>query len=409
MSKYIDIPKHLQTLLFDYSPVIIPGIGALNTRYKAAQLDENKGIIAPPIKTLELNERMRGNDGLLSSHIARTDKITEAEAETEVKIFTDLLLHKIETNGKAIIEGIGELYRDTAGGLGFAPDPKANFSAETFGLQAIEINKTSESATPLIDEQIPPALGIGSAVVEESIETSSPQPITLAEKLGNYTASDSQQVPTSGKVAAASNANTITNTTSDKAVATVPAKRAKTNWLLWLLPILILALFFGLLSRLSSDKKTTTATTNNESYEQENADNNTANQATATTSNEPATHADNTTSRETASATPDGTTTTPDGLHTVIDGITVTNSQAHEYINTNAPKGYYIIVGAWKNRAKAEEIANNFKKQYNVVLLETNTGTIRIALSMPQSIPEVKTAYSQLRENYPDIWVLRYN
>jgi hypothetical protein len=407
MSKYIDIPKHLQTLLFDYSPVIIPGIGALNTRYKAAQLDENKGIIAPPIKTLELNERMRGNDGLLSSHIARTDKITEAEAETEVKIFTDLLLHKIESNGKAIIEGIGELYRDTAGGLGFAPDPKANFSAETFGLQAIEINKASESTVPLVDEQAVPGLGIGSAVVEESIETSSPQPLTLAEKLGNYTASDNQQVPTSGKVAAASNANAITNTTSDKAVATVPAKRAKTNWLLWLLPILILALFFGLLSRLSSDKKT--ATTNNESYEQENADNNTANQATATTSNEPATPTDNTTSRETASATPDGTTTTPDGLHTVIDGITVTNSQAHEYINTNAPKGYYIIVGAWKNRAKAEEIANNFKKQYNVVLLETNTGTIRIALSMPQSIPEVKTAYSQLRENYPDIWVLRYN
>lgn len=417
MSKYIDIAKHLQTLLFEYSPVIIPGIGALNTRYKAAQLDENMGIITPPVKTLELNERMRGNDGLLSSHIARTEKISEADAETEIKVFTDLLLHKIDTNGKAIIDGIGELYREANGSFGFLPDPKTNFSSDTFGLQSITIGKaTAEPIVVSTAKETAIGAGIGTvSVIEEPISDTKPR--TLVDILGKDNNKTYEDIPASGNILTTATAQAETNhsgkvfgSLNEPAAVTTTEKRRKNNWLVWLLPLFILLLFFGLFSRLSSNKKTDITqetTTNTEIYEQEPIANNEQDAANneTTSSNTNTDEANN----NQAATNNNGEVTTADGLHTIVGDITITNSQANEYINTNAEKGYYLIVGAWRNKDKVEEIANYFKKQqYKVTLLETNTQITRIALNMPQTISEIKAEYMKLRETNPDIWVLHY-
>lgn len=431
MSKYIDIPKHLQSLLYEYSPVIIPGIGALNTSYKAAQLDEAKGIITPPIKTVELNDRMRGNDGLLSSHIARAEKISEADADVEIKLFADLLLHRIETNGKAIIEGIGEFYRDITGGLGFLPDPKANFSADTYGLQSINIGDAVEVLSPpLVPQESTAGVGTFSVIEEPIADTEKPH--TLADLLGSNHEIDTE-IATSGNILGGETSSSRSlgaALAGDDSNSNTPKKRGSNRWVMWLLPLLILLLFFGLLSRLSSGEKglfgglfsskktntdyrnneTTTATDNTLATTDGNADSNTIETMETTTQATDNYHSGNETAANNNNATQSGgTTTTPDGLHTIIDGITITNSQANEYINTNAPKGYYIVVGAWKNRAKANEIAQIFKQQqYNVQLLETNSGTVRIGLYSEQTIPQIKAEYARIREGNPDVWVLHY-
>ncbi len=425
MSKYIDVARHIESLLYEYSPVIIPGIGALNTRYKPAQLDEKNGTITPPIRTIELNDRMRGNDGLLLSHIARAEKISEAEAETELKIFSDLLLHKIDSNGKAIIAGIGEFYRDIGGGLGFLPDPKANFSADTYGLQQITIG---QAIAPTISEtEINAAIGTIS-VIEEPITPPEPQVRTLADMLGtnnleipanndntavsNHSPSGASHSPTLG-TALSENSDTANTQTTTRS-------KRNNSWLMWLLPLLILLLFFGLLSRLSSggDKAASVQTTPNEATADET--NNTGDMTSDNEINSSEIDNNETSSDETNTATETyatdnnnnstpNATTTPDGRETVLDGITITNSSANEYINTNSPKGYYIIVGAWKNREKATQIAQTFKEQqYNVQLLETNSGIVRIGLYGEQTIPQIKAEYSRIREANPDAWVLRY-
>ena len=189
---------------------------------------------------------------------------------------------------------------------------------------------------------------------------------------------------------------------------------------MWLLPLLILLLFFGLLSRLSSggDKAASVQTIPNEATTDET--NNTGDMTSNSEIDNSETSNNETGSDETNAATETyatdnannstpNATTTPDGLHTVVDGITITNSRANEYINTNSPKGYYIIVGAWKNREKATQIAQTFKEQqYNVQLLETNSGTVRIGLYGEQTIPQIKAEYSRIREANPDAWVLHY-
>lgn len=455
MNKNIKVQDYIKSLLFEYSPVIVPGLGAFTTRYKPAQLNEALGRISPPIKALEFNPQVTVNDGLLVSHIARQLKISESVAELEVKWFVNSLFAVVERDGRTTISGLGEFVADKNGRLIFNPIENLNYSTDTYGLEPIALNDDITTA---------PAAGIGlsgtvekreiattdelhSAKLEADSHKTEEKPSTFADVLlapppivkkeeqtgdGN-TLFERLSNSNSGSIATGASLGSILAANNSEEEAKEDEKKRKKGGLgiwAWLLPILMLGLFLLLISQLSSNKpwrerKPFSYIFGTSNKENEVLGDNTARQPVVdNTQPEPENLADSA-----GQAQPQDTVSTTTGTmpstgqamseevvlgpnQKMIDGLRVTESQAGEYANANQTKaGYYIVVGSWKNKAKAQEVAAQYNGYgYKTHLLETMTGNIRIGIYGPQDIPTIKQEYALIREKYdPNAWVMRFN
>ncbi len=74
-STTIEVAKYIHDLLYEYSSVIVPDLGAFSTRNKMANINEDDQTIQPPIKTVIFNEKLTINDGILAGHIAKMESI----------------------------------------------------------------------------------------------------------------------------------------------------------------------------------------------------------------------------------------------------------------------------------------------------------------------------------------------
>ncbi len=453
MNKSVKIQEHIKTLLFEYSPVIVPGLGAFTTRYKPAQLNEALGKLSPPVKALEFNPQVTVNDGLLVGHVARQLKVKESVAELEIKWFVNSLFAAVEREGKVKVEGLGDFFTDNSGRLLFTPIENLNYSTDTYGLEPVALRE---------EDTVIPAAGVGisglgekkdvpdSAALlhqetdeQEKVSTFSdvllsPPPIIKNEERtdsGTLFERLSKNADNSGRIeniSAGSSLNDILAANDSSPVDEKPKKKQKGAlgiWT-WLLPLLMLGLFLLLINRLSSEKSWREKKpfsyifgTNKKMAEQQGQEDMAI---TAKEADPNATAAQlDTASTETA-APEQQETTTPTATNEsipqeevelgpnqkMIDGLRVTESGADEYANgKQTSAGYYIIVGSWKNKDKAREVAKQYQQYgYKTHLLETMTGNLRIGIYGPQDIPTIKQEFARVREKYnPDAWVMKFS
>ena len=168
MKPNVDIAKHIYSLLFEYTSVIIPGLGAFTTRYSSAKMDEETGQILPPAKTIDFNDRLKINDGHLISHIAQSESIDKSLAEDLVHEYAENLRTALDGGERISLAKIGDLFKE-GNDIKLEPAEGANFSLEAFGLAPVEL---------------PDAKLTGSEEVESPIDETEDDDDAMAAKIG---------------------------------------------------------------------------------------------------------------------------------------------------------------------------------------------------------------------------------
>ncbi len=133
----MDISIYIQDLLWQYECVIIPGFGGIMATYRPADMVLAEHTIYPPSKSLAFNEYLSNNDGLLITHICRTDQISYTDATSQVESWVRKTKELLNDSEEIYLPKIGRFHRDVEKNLRFIPDTSVNYLASAYGLPKV--------------------------------------------------------------------------------------------------------------------------------------------------------------------------------------------------------------------------------------------------------------------------------
>jgi nucleoid DNA-binding protein len=142
------ISEHIKTLLFQEDCVIIPEFGGFVGKYQEAKVDFQKSKLSPPVKIIAFNQKLQENDGLLIKHIAKAEKITYQQAETQVQDFVNRFKTALSQGKKVNLPDIGS-FKIEKSVLVFSPENSINFHADAYGLESFEFPMLSTAKTQM--------------------------------------------------------------------------------------------------------------------------------------------------------------------------------------------------------------------------------------------------------------------
>ncbi len=160
------LEKYVRDLLLEYETVIIPGFGAFISGYKPAEISEKE--IKPPSRQISFSSNIRNNDGLLVDYVANAEQVSHFDALKIIEKDRDNIIFQLDKGEKVTLEEIGELYSNEKNEIQFTPFQEENLQAESFGLEAVSLEKLAEQQPePEINEENQPD---EQPVVEEETE-----------------------------------------------------------------------------------------------------------------------------------------------------------------------------------------------------------------------------------------------
>ncbi len=515
-STTIEVAKYIHDLLYEYSSVIVPDLGAFSTRNQMATINEDTHTISPPVKTVVFNERLKVNDGILVGHIAKMESIPPSLVEEALKQFAATTKATLQAGEAVALGSLGTL-QESEKGIEFYPTANLNFSLNSFGFETLELPTVAATTPPSSNENIG-AAGIGGT---SELDFSLDEEKDLPEE-------EIEGIP--------SEKRTVSSVLAENAQNLPPVippeqrRRSGGGWF-WLLPLVILGLCILLIIQLSkndnkdrmtgndtnteessglwsvppfswfagggdkNDELADNNSVNNNSNSDNTADNqdgndNSNNDATGdgdivtvdtdegnsdntnsnnnnntdngnSTSGNTGTNTDsgNSTSGDTDTNTDNGnstigdtgtntdsdnstsgntdtntdnTNTTANGTSTndnedsetnssnsanatltntaALNSINIAEAKEGEYVTSNAPKGYYIIIGAFKSKSNANKVINNLKGNgYEAYALQTSSGYYRVGIYGSTDGNIAKERYIKARENENSkAWMLSY-
>lgn len=133
----IDVAKHIESILYDNSAVIIPGFGGLMSAYRSASIDHVQGILYPPSLSISFNENLHVNDGILMNHLLQQEGLDSEQARIAIEQFVENAKIRLEKREIVIFPGVGRLYKDYEGRMQFLQD-NTNFNQDAYGLPNVQ-------------------------------------------------------------------------------------------------------------------------------------------------------------------------------------------------------------------------------------------------------------------------------
>lgn len=116
--------RHIEFLVTRHECVVVPGFGALLSRYEGAGFDVLTGQLVAPSRRLVFNTSIAENDGLIANSIARANGVSYEKA---VKVMDEELRAmklRFEADGELALGRLGRLVKDANGGVIFEASPK---------------------------------------------------------------------------------------------------------------------------------------------------------------------------------------------------------------------------------------------------------------------------------------------
>ena len=154
----MNIASLIRELLLQLEKTVIPGFGSFSIVSRSAELNKVTGVLNPPARDVIFDERMQADDGRLLSFIARKQGCSKAEATDLLGTFVKSVRQQLDSNGTAIIEGIGYLGRDKSGKFSFQPSKEIQERVNAFGLPKLEIHQipspTARATVPRYSEPV---------------------------------------------------------------------------------------------------------------------------------------------------------------------------------------------------------------------------------------------------------------
>jgi hypothetical protein len=132
----VDLAFYIRNLLYNHEVVIIPGLGALLTKYKPAEINQSDYSVTPPSKFIVFNCNLTLSDGILANHIAMETGTNIPEAGLYIAKEVSIWNNKLNSGETILLEGIGYLSK-VEGIIRFEREQEANFYTDTFGLSKV--------------------------------------------------------------------------------------------------------------------------------------------------------------------------------------------------------------------------------------------------------------------------------
>lgn len=140
----VDIPAHIEKLLFLHDSLVIPGFGGFTATIASAKADFTGGTVTPPSKILTFSENLAVDDGRLVQDIAVTHGISTEEARAVVTSFVEKMQTLLNQREIVTLPNIGRLYKNYMQKIQFLPDA-ANFNASAYGLPPLQFSPLGRS------------------------------------------------------------------------------------------------------------------------------------------------------------------------------------------------------------------------------------------------------------------------
>ncbi len=130
----MQLNQYISELLYRYECVVVPGLGAFLTHKVSAEIDAQTQVFSPPKKRLSFNEQLQQNDGILTNHIATSEKVSYKNALAKIAKQVAEIQHRLKQNETVSLKYVGDLSRHKTGALEFEPSYNLNYMTAAFGL-----------------------------------------------------------------------------------------------------------------------------------------------------------------------------------------------------------------------------------------------------------------------------------
>ncbi len=169
-SKNEFLKQALPLLLHDHDCLVVPGLGGFVAHPIPARFDADKGEWVPPGRDVAFNAKLTIRDGLLEQEIRRATGCTNDAASALIDGEVQRLREIIENGGTETIPGLGRMYLNASGQVGFAPESRLGERYAPPGLSRIpwvEFSQEKKATTaPPTEAPTPASETVGPTPIE---------------------------------------------------------------------------------------------------------------------------------------------------------------------------------------------------------------------------------------------------
>ena len=147
--------KLVESLLFEFDCVILPGFGGFVAQKINASIHPSGMFTYPATKTIAFNKNLNQNDGLLANKLAKQNSLAFDNAQDEVEKFVQNIILELDRSKKFTFGKIGSFILDSHKNVEFIPFTKINFLLDSYGLPAIQIQPLMERSILRSEIELP--------------------------------------------------------------------------------------------------------------------------------------------------------------------------------------------------------------------------------------------------------------
>ncbi len=177
----IDIPAHIEKLLYLHDSLVVPGFGGFTATRTPATTDYIGGSVNPPSKTLVFSENLVIDDGLLTADIADAHGITTEDAGKAVEAFVEKMRALLDQREIVTLPGVGRLYKNYVQKIQFLPDA-TNFNAASYGLPPLQFSPITRSREVSGSDTSTPDVTTGNTASVQTPPPPMPEPTYAPER-----------------------------------------------------------------------------------------------------------------------------------------------------------------------------------------------------------------------------------
>ena len=129
------VAHYIHELLFLHDCVIVPEFGGFVANKKSAQLNRATSALTAPSKQILFNPNLKTNDGLLITHIANQEGVTQKISKQNVLQFSNESNARLSSAKVLRLKKIGLFTVGKESNIIFLQDSSINYNLDSFGMK----------------------------------------------------------------------------------------------------------------------------------------------------------------------------------------------------------------------------------------------------------------------------------
>jgi hypothetical protein len=147
------IEHYISQLLYTNDCVILIGFGGFVCSNTSSKLNKQTGLLSPPNRSILFNNQLIDNDGLLINHIAKSEKISQEQAKSELIRFVDKNKNDLNKYKSLRLKKIG-LFTLNNNQIIFSQDLTFNYNLDSYGMQSNIQKMVARSTIETIEDSL---------------------------------------------------------------------------------------------------------------------------------------------------------------------------------------------------------------------------------------------------------------